>query len=160
MTNHTHIDDATRQIEAFRKQKDKFFKDHAESPLLADDKEHFEGLNYYPVDPTYRVVAHLVAEAHPGIFRVQTTTGDFKEYTRIGRLEFVLGDQTHSLTAFIPPADEPMHGNRIFVDSLFRQCPQGSAFRDTHFTSVLLLAKIHKQRESAACDTRSPSGRG
>lgn len=113
--DHSHDDDARRQIEAFRKQKDKFFKDAAESPLLAEDKESFHNLNYYPVDPTYRVVATLVPDAHPGTFRVQTTTGDFKEYTRIGRLEFQLGGQTYSLTAFMPPADEPLHGNRIFV---------------------------------------------
>lgn len=112
---HSHDDDARRQIEAFRRQKDKFFKESEESPLLHDDKHHFSGLSYYPVDATYRVIATLVPDAHPGTFRVQTTTGDFKEYTRMGRLEFPLAGQTYSLTAFMPPADEPLHGNRIFV---------------------------------------------
>jgi uncharacterized protein len=107
--------DFVRQIEAFRKQKDKFFKEREESPLLPEDREHFAGLNYYPISPEYRVVATLVPDAHPGTFRVQTTTGDYKEYTRMGRLEFELGGQKLSLTAFMPPADEPMHGNRIFV---------------------------------------------
>lgn len=108
-------DDAKRQIEAFRKQKDKFFKEHTESPLLQEDRESFEGLDYFPFNPAYRVTATLVPDSNPGIFRVQTTTGDFKEYTRIGRLEFELEGQKYSLTAFMPPADEPMHGNRIFV---------------------------------------------
>ena len=112
---HAHDDDAKRQIEAFRRQKDKFFKESDESPLLSDDKALFAGLHYYPVNPEFRVVATLVAEAHPGIFKVQTTTGDFKEYTRLGRLEFHLGGQPYSLTAFMPPSDEPLHGNRIFV---------------------------------------------
>jgi len=125
MSSHSHSpaqqqgqtsgDDAARQIEAFRRQKDKFFKEAPESPLLAEDKESFHGLNYYPVAADFRVTATLVPDAHPGTFRVQTTTGDFKEYTRMGRLEFKLGEQTYSLTAFMPPADEPMHGNRIFV---------------------------------------------
>src|SRR5438477_10964285 len=84
----SHDDDVRRQIEAFRRQKDRFFKESEESPLLPEDKEHFSGLDYYPVDPAYRVVAILVPDAHPGTFRVQTTTGDFKEYTRMGRLEF------------------------------------------------------------------------
>jgi uncharacterized protein (DUF1684 family) len=111
---HSH-DDARRQVEAFRKQKDRFFKESDESPLLAEDKPKFHSLRYYPVDPAFRVAAVLVPEPHPGTFRVQTTTGDFKEYTRLGRLEFQLGDQVYSLTAFLPPSDEPMHGNRIFV---------------------------------------------
>ena len=108
-------EDAKRQIEAFRKQKDKFFKESPDSPLLQEDKDVFEGCNYYPVDSKFRVVATLVPDTNPGIFKVQTTTGDFKEYTRIGRLEFTIDGQKYSLTAFMPPADEPMHGNRIFV---------------------------------------------
>src|SRR5215204_749432 len=97
---HTHVDqhtgtvhsaehsDATRQLEAFRRQKDKFLAEHPQSPLLPDDKEQFRGANYFPVDLKYRVVATLVPETNPGIFRVQTSTGDHKEYTRVGRLEF------------------------------------------------------------------------
>ncbi|HKP52285.1 MAG TPA: DUF1684 domain-containing protein [Chloroflexia bacterium] len=108
-------DAAKRQLEAFRRQKDKFFQESEDSPLLHEDKHHFQGLNYYPVDLGYRVVATLVEEAHPGIFKVQTTTGDHKEYTRLGRLEFELDGQPLRLTAFLPPADEPLHGNRLFV---------------------------------------------
>src|ERR1044072_10000891 len=81
-------EDNRRQIEAFRRQKDRFFKENEESPLLVEDREKFAGLSYYDYAPEYRVVATLVAEPHPGTFRVQTTTGDYKEYTRIGRLEF------------------------------------------------------------------------
>lgn len=106
---------AKRQIEAFRKQKDKFFLDNQDSPLTQEDKDQAKGLSYFDFDDTYRVNATLVPEQHPGIFRVQTSTGDHKEYTRIGRLEFELDGQQLCLTAFMPPADEPLHGNRIFV---------------------------------------------
>ncbi len=108
-------DDASRQLEAFRKQKDKFLAEHPQSPILPEDKEHFRGASYYPVEMKYRVIANLVPETRPGVFRVQTTTGDFKEYTRIGRLEFEIDGQKLSLVAFMPPADEPLHGNRLFV---------------------------------------------
>jgi len=113
-TNKEH-DDVSRQLEAFRKQKDKFLAEHPQSPILPEDREHFRGATYYPVEMKYRVVAHLVPETRPGVFRVQTTTGDFKEYTRIGRLEFEIDGQKLSLVAFMPPADEPLHGNRLFV---------------------------------------------
>ena len=96
-------DDARRQLEAFRRQKDKFFRESTESPLLPEDKEEFQSLNYYPIAHDYRVIATLIPEEHPGTFKVQTTTGDFKEYTRLGRLEFPLGGQTYGLTAFMPP---------------------------------------------------------
>jgi uncharacterized protein (DUF1684 family) len=108
-------DAARRQIDAFRRQKDKFFTESADSPILPEDREVFHGLNYYPFDATFRVMATLVPEPHPGIFRVQTTTGDHKEYTRVGTLEFEVNGQVLRLTAFMPPADEPLHGNRLFV---------------------------------------------
>ena len=115
-TKTTQEDDAARrQVEAFRRQKDKFFLESQDSPIPPEDKEDYKGLNYFPFDPAYRVNATLVPEAHPGIFRVQTTTGDHKEYTRVGRLEFDLNGQKLCLTAFMPPADEPLHGNRLFV---------------------------------------------
>lgn len=108
-------DSARRQLEAFRKQKNKFFMENIDSPILPEEKENFAGLNYYPVDLTFRVVARLVPDANAGIFRVQTTTGEHKEYTRAGRLEFELHGQRLSLTAFLPPAEEAMHGGRLFV---------------------------------------------
>lgn len=104
-----------RQMAAFRKQKDKFFAEHTDSPILAEEKTDFRGLNYYPVDLKYRVNATLTPEAHPGIFRVQTTTGSHKEYTRAGRLEFEIDGQKMGLVAFLPPADEALHGGRLFV---------------------------------------------
>lgn len=119
---HTHSaqampddDTARRQLEAFRRQKDKFFIESSDSPILPEEREEFHGLNYYPVDLAFRVLATLVEEPHPGIFRVQTTTGDYKEYTRLGRLEFELDGQYLRLTAFMPPADEALHGGRLFV---------------------------------------------
>ena len=120
-SEHTHAtgiqehDDAKRQLEAFRKQKDKFLAEHPQSPILTEDKENFRGANYYPVDMKFRVLATFVPETRPGVFKVQTTTGDYKEYTRIGRLEFEIDGQKLSLVAFMPPADEPLHGNRLFV---------------------------------------------
>ena len=126
MTNHTESNTAPtgapteqsaakRQIEAFRRQKDKFFLESEDSPIPHENRHHAKGLNYFDFDENYRVNATLVPEPHPGIFRVQTTTGDHKEYTRIGRLEFELDGQQLCLTAFMPPSDEPLHGNRIFV---------------------------------------------
>ncbi len=108
-------DAARRQLEAFRKQKNKFFVESPDSPILPEEKENFQGLNYYPVDLGYRVIAHLNPETNPGVFRVQTTTGAHKEYNRAGRLEFEINGQRMSLTAFLPPAEEEMHGGRLFV---------------------------------------------
>ncbi len=119
----SEADAARRQLEAFRKQKDKFFHENPESPIQAEHRAHFKGLKYYPVDLKYRVIAKLIADSNPSIFRVQTTTDAFKEYTRVGRLEFEIDGKPLRLTAFMPPADEPLHGNRLFVP--FRDSTSG-----------------------------------
>jgi hypothetical protein len=39
---------ARRQVEAFRRQKDRFFRESPDSPLLPEDRENFQGLNPTP----------------------------------------------------------------------------------------------------------------
>ena len=116
---HTHESpehaEVKRQLDTQRRLKDKFLLEHPQSPLLPEDREGFRGANYFPVNLEYKVVATFVPEEHPGIFRVQTSTGDQKEYKRAGRLQFEIDGQKLSLVAFEPPADEPLHGNRLFV---------------------------------------------
>ena len=87
MSTHHHHEDAARQIEAFRKQKDRFFKERPESPLLPEDKESFHHLDYYPVDDEYRAIATLVPEAHPGTPGGAPTAVQIHAQSDFGRLE-------------------------------------------------------------------------
>ena len=52
--------DAIRtQIEELRTTKDSLLKSSPESPLLPEHREQFEGLDYYPVDLSYRLKGEL-----------------------------------------------------------------------------------------------------
>lgn len=42
------------RFEHFKRVRDELFKHHSQSPLSVEQKEAFEGLEYYPFDPTYR----------------------------------------------------------------------------------------------------------
>ena len=106
---------AEGQLEAFRKQKDKFLAEHPQSPILPEDKEHFRGANYFPVNMKYRVLANLVPETRPGSSRCKPPQAISKNTRGLGASSSRLMTRSLSLGGFMPPADEPLHGSRLFV---------------------------------------------
>jgi len=83
-------------LDWFRQQKDTLFREHPQSPIPAADRKDFPGLNYWPFDPTQRVLAHFTAiETEP-----QPTPPSEVAFRRIGHLEFQIEDQPLSLGAF------------------------------------------------------------
>jgi uncharacterized protein (DUF1684 family) len=104
------------QLEQFRAQKDAFFKTSPYSPLLPEQQESFTGLSYFAENPALRL--ELPIEPFPAgdVLVMQTSTGDARSYTRLGRVRFEVEGQAVALTIY---ADE---GNGTFflpfVDAL------------------------------------------
>ena len=46
-------------MEYSRSSKDDFFKSHPQSPLSIRDRAHFDGLNYFPLNFSYRLILNL-----------------------------------------------------------------------------------------------------
>ena len=87
-------------LEKARKEKDEFFKTHKYSPLTRDQREDFEGLDYYPEAPELRfeVAVEYFPEAEK--LEIQTSTGDVQVYQRFGRFAFVVEGQQAELTIY------------------------------------------------------------
>ncbi len=97
--NSTQVFDA-EALEAWRQEKDREFGG-SQSPLLAEDRENFEGLRYFKPAPEYLVRAEFAPFARPEIVYLQTSKGDEqRELLRYGEFRFQLGGQQCSLTAF------------------------------------------------------------
>lgn len=97
-----------------RQQKDQFFKEHAHSPLTAAQKEAFKGLEYFP--ETAGLIFELAVERFENAeaIQMQTSTGDFQEYQRYGKIHFMVDEQVLELTIFVNE-----HGYFLpFVDGL------------------------------------------
>ena len=43
------------QLDAFRAAKDRFFKQHPQSPLTDEQRSSFQGLRYFPEQPALRL---------------------------------------------------------------------------------------------------------
>jgi uncharacterized protein (DUF1684 family) len=76
------------ELDEFRAQKDLFIKTHPQSPLTPEQQQTFEGLRYFPENPALRLVLPIEAFADQETIVMQTSTGDVREYTRYGRLQF------------------------------------------------------------------------
>jgi uncharacterized protein (DUF1684 family) len=95
--------DYAEAIEAFRAEKDEFFKTAHGSPIPSAEREAFEGLPYYPVDPALRF-AGLTLEPYagdePSTFEIPTSDGKLRPAHRAGVLRFELGGDRLGLTAY------------------------------------------------------------
>jgi len=101
-------------LDEFRKEKDEFFAQHYQSPLMKEQKKTFTGLNYFPENPALRLEVEVEKFAQKDEIEVQTSTGDVRVYTRFGRFTFEVEGQSAALTIY-----ETDYGYFLpFVDSL------------------------------------------
>ncbi|MFZ5885070.1 MAG: DUF1684 domain-containing protein [Chloroflexota bacterium] len=88
------------ELEAFRAEKDEFFKSHPQSPLTPEQKRTFTGLKYFPENDDLRLEVKIERFADEGPIYMQTTTGDVQMYYRHGRFRFVVDGQEAELTIY------------------------------------------------------------
>jgi len=103
-----------QRVLKWRKERDIFFKNHQRSPLLPQDKKHFNGLKYYPFDPQYVFSGEIVRFNfninNPKYYATfLTNKGTNKRYIRYGRFHFHLGGKESTIEIY----------KSILSDSLF-----------------------------------------
>ncbi len=102
------------QLETQRAQKDDFFAHHPQSPLTAEQRAHFTGLDYFPENPALRFELEIEEFPQKEAVQMQTSTGDQQQYTRFGKVHFSAAGHPAALTVY-----QSQHGFFIpFVDSL------------------------------------------
>ncbi|GAB4336530.1 MAG: DUF1684 domain-containing protein [Calditrichia bacterium] len=76
------------QIIKFRQEKDAYFKNEQASPIPAEKKKSFKGLNYYPPAPQYafKLPLHIYPDAKPDT--IYGTKGDARPAQKYGYFEF------------------------------------------------------------------------
>ncbi len=102
------------ELEAFRAQKDDFFRSDSESPLTREQKQVFTGLRYFPENPDLRLELEARPFLKPERMEMQTSTGDVQVYYRHSRVQFPVEGQEAELTIFEGPSGYFLP----FVDSL------------------------------------------
>jgi uncharacterized protein (DUF1684 family) len=105
----------------------------AESDLL----RNFTGLNWFPIDPAYRVAAQFVPFDAPQSVEVPNILGDVERYTSPGVLTFKLGGEEYRLQPFQVGRQE----NRRFL-IVFKDLTSG---KETYGAARFVNAALPKE---------------
>ncbi|NUC74075.1 DUF1684 domain-containing protein [Haloterrigena sp. SYSU A558-1] len=84
------VDQWRAELESKRDEKDEFFADHPQSPIPPEERDDFDGLDYFDPDPDYRVAATATVHDDPEVVLMETTAGREMRYLRVATLEFDL----------------------------------------------------------------------
>ena len=106
------------ELEDFRKAKDVFFREDVQSPLGKEQKQNFEGLIYFPENPTLRYRVPLETNPDTKIIFMTTSTLDEQEYLHVGQIRFNVGDQPAILQVYIS-----VNGGDYFIPFLDATAP-------------------------------------
>jgi uncharacterized protein (DUF1684 family) len=93
------------ELEEYRRQKDAFFKDDPHSPLGDDQRESFNGLDYYRENPALVIEGDLDTDVPLDEVHMTTSTGDDQVYTRAGKLHFEVEGTPAAVTLYASPDD-------------------------------------------------------
>jgi uncharacterized protein (DUF1684 family) len=99
-------DDYAAELRENRDEKDRFFADHPQSPIPPEEREDFDGLDYFDPDPSYRVEATVDRHDDPDPVPMETTGGNEVRYVRVATLAFELDGEPLELGAYKQRPDD------------------------------------------------------
>ena len=76
------------------------FADSLHSPLTEEDRLHFEGLDFFPIDEKYIVKAKFIKLKKQKPFDMPTTTDRKPKYIKYGELHFTIDSKDMVLTVY------------------------------------------------------------
>lgn len=90
-------------LQQMREQKDNFYRLHPQSPLTPQQREKFDGLNYYPFNTDLRLLVEVDLVADEQQILMQTNTNELRPFFRHGTFEVTVDGETATLTIYRSP---------------------------------------------------------
>lgn len=109
---------------------------------LSTLRTEFKGLEYYPLDTSWRVLAQLVPHAAPRTLRIMNVLGQVEEYRSPGMLHFSRNGVPYTLTAAQEPNDD-----KLFI--IFRDATSRDS---TYPAGRFMYAEVSEGNGSALLD--------
>ncbi len=100
-------------LRALRKERDRFFREEARSPLKESDRKSFKGLPYYPIDLRYAMTGPIEkypVDPKPLYVLLPTGKEAGRRYVKYGRFNFRWGGKTYVLQIY-----RPLGGGELFL---------------------------------------------
>lgn len=102
----------------FQKEMNAKFKDASTSPLTKKGLKQFKGLDFFPVDDTYKVKARLEKVTDGPVFNFPTTTNRIAVYRKYGDVFFTIHSKEFKLTIYKNEEPNPEYENYLFLPFL------------------------------------------
>ncbi|MFD1587499.1 DUF1684 domain-containing protein [Halorientalis brevis] len=104
MTDDT--DDWVEQLRANRREKDRFFAEHRQSPIPPEERADFDGLDYFEPDPAYRVEATVERHDDPDPVEMETSDDRAVRYLRLVTFSFEIDGDSYVLHGYRQESDD------------------------------------------------------
>lgn len=105
------ISEWTERYQQEREDKDRFFREHPQSPIPFEERRNFKGLDYYPPDISNRFELELHQHSDKQIVQIEDTGGNMRDMIRWGEFRFQIGDAECTLQTY---KSDP-HEERLFI---------------------------------------------
>ena len=118
------------------------YKDASTSPLKTSDLKNFKGLDFFPIDSSFIVIAELKRTENAPIFEMATTTDRKPLYKEFGILKFTLNRKNHELTIYQSQDDskDEKYKNYLFLpftdDTSGNESYGGGRYMDVMTTDI------------------------
>jgi len=84
----------------FRAARDRLFIEHPESPIAADRRRHWRGVDWYAYDPAWRLTGIIDRTGERETFEIALAADGILRCTRIGHVQFAAGIQPARLAVY------------------------------------------------------------
>lgn len=95
-------------IRSHRTQKNETFGSETESPLSESARESFDELDFFSIDPSFRVTGRLEMTGDPTTTTLETTHGPPMTFELVGQVGIKLHDELTVLTVYRAPEVETL----------------------------------------------------
>jgi uncharacterized protein (DUF1684 family) len=120
------------------------FSDSLHSPLTQEDRLHFEGLDFFPIDEKYVVKAKFIKLKKQKPFEMPTTTTRKPKYIKYGELHFTIDSKELVLTVY---RNIDLSKRKGFKDYLFLPFLDETNGIETYGGGRFLDMKVPKSNE-------------
>ena len=94
------------ELRASREEKDAFFDEHRQSPIPPEERDDFDGLDYFEPAPEYRVTATVSVPDEAATVEMDTSDGRTIRYRRVVTFSFELDGEDYELAGYRQEADD------------------------------------------------------
>lgn len=114
------------EIGTYREKLNIEFSDTASSPLTKEGLAHFQELEFFPIDPEYRVEASFILNPDPDPFEMPTNTTRKPIYVKYGEAHFELHGQDIVLEIYQSEAAKKMKEFKEYLFLPFKDLTNGN----------------------------------